>query len=318
LLAQPTHSANPSTGKIVNRGDGASAAATGFRGVLTYHNNNSRTGLNPHETILTPQNVNSFQFGKLFDYDLDGDVHAQPLYVANITIAGITHNVVFVATEHDSVYAFDADGNQSTPLWQVSCIVLHGNACSSTGPASAVNTVPCKDVATPGFNCPNPFEVGIVSTPVIDTTSQTLYVVAKTREDSSIKSSSNCVANTNPPPAFYCYYFQLHALDLATGTEKAGSPAVISFAGSTSLPRFSPLHAHNRSALLLSQGKVYVSFGSWGDVHPYHGWLFAYSTSTFKRTATPFNSTQAVMTQACTNLPSTSDAGGIWSVWAIA
>lgn len=74
-----------------------------------------------------PQNVNSSQFGKLFDYDLDGDVLAQPLYVANLSIAGITHNVVFVATEHDSVYAFDADGNQSTPLWQVSCIVLHGN-----------------------------------------------------------------------------------------------------------------------------------------------------------------------------------------------
>src|SRR5438132_6591569 len=150
LLAPHIHSANPSTdynrsidmleddrsshltaSKIVNRGDGASAAATGFRGVLTYHNNNSRTGLNPHETILTPQNVNSSQFGKLFDYDLDGDVHAQPLHVANLSIAGITHHVVFVATEHDSVYAFDADGNQSTPLWQVSCIVLRSEEHTS-------------------------------------------------------------------------------------------------------------------------------------------------------------------------------------------
>ena len=335
VLAQPAHSANPSrdynrsidmleddrsphstTTKIVNRGDGA--ATTGFRGVLTYHNNNSRTGLNPHESILTPQNVNSSQFGKLFAYDLDGDVHAQPLYVANISVAGITHNVVFVATEHDSVYAFDADGNQSTPLWQVSCIVLQGSACSSTGPAPGVNTVPCKDVGPIGFTCPNPFEVGIVSTPVIDTTSQTLYVVAKIREDSSIKSSSNCVANTNPPPSFYCYYFQLHALDLATGTEKAGSPAVIRFAGNTSLPKFNALRENNRAALLLSQGKVYIAFGSRFDVHPYHGWLFAYNTSTFKQTATPFNSTPVVMSQTCPGLTSATDSGGIWSVGAVA
>jgi hypothetical protein len=83
---------------------------TGFPGVLTYHNNNLRTGLNARETILTPANVNSSQFGKQFTYNLDGDVHAQVLYIANITIGGVAHNVVFVATEHDSIYAFDADG----------------------------------------------------------------------------------------------------------------------------------------------------------------------------------------------------------------
>lgn len=337
-LSQPPHSANPTrnhNGSHNTVADdrtqdstasptvspvpsyAAPAAVTGFPGVFTYHNNNLRTGLNAHETILTPANVNSSQFGKLFTYNLDGDVHAQLLYIANITIGGVAHNVVFVATEHDSVYAFDADGKQSTPLWQVSCIVLHGTACSSNLPAAGVSTVPCKDVAPPGFTCPNPFEVGIVSTPVIDPTSQTLYVVAKTREDSATK-LSNCVTNPNPPPAFYCYYLQLHALDLATGTEKPGSPAVIRFAGSTSLPSFDPLRENNRPALLLSQGKVYVAFGTPFDVHPYHGWLFAYRTSTFQRAATPFNSTPVVMSQTCSNFASATDAGGIWSVGAVA
>src|SRR6202022_2007195 len=190
-LSQPPHSGNPTTdhnGSHNTIADdrtqdstasptvspvpsyAAPAAVTGFPGVLTYHNDNLRSGLNAHETILTPANVNSSQFGKLFTYKLDGDVHAQVLYIANITIGGVAHNVVFVATEHDSIYAFDADGKQSTPLWQVSCIVLHGTACSSTGPTAGVSTVPCKDVAPPGFTCPNPFEVGIVSTPVIDPT----------------------------------------------------------------------------------------------------------------------------------------------------
>jgi hypothetical protein len=298
--------------------DEVSIPPIGFAGVLTYHNNNSRTGLNSQETILTPANVNSTQFGRKFTYNLDGDVHAQPLYMPNLTVGGVVHNVVFVATEHDSVYAFDADGKQSVPLWRVSCIVLQGTTCNATGATAGVSTVPCKDVATDPASCTsNNFEFGIVSTPVIDPTSQTLFVVAKTREDSTTK-LSNCVTNPNPPPSFYCYYYQLHALSLATGIEKSGSPAVISFAGGTLLPRFGPLHAHNRSALLLSNGKVYVAFGSWGDVHPYHGWLFAYSASTFKRSTTPFNSTPVVMTQTCTNLPSTADAGGIWSVGAVA
>ena len=293
------------------------AAVTGFPGVLTYHNNNLRTGLNARETILTPANVNSSQFGKLFTYNLDGDVHAQVLYTANITIGGVAHNVVFVATEHDSIYAFDADGKQSTPLWQVSCIVLHGTACSSTGPTAGVSTVPCKDVAGPSFTCPNPFEVGIVSTPVIDPTSQTLYVAAKTREDSATK-LSNCVTNPNSPPAFHCYYFQLHALNLATGTEQPGSPAVISFAGSTSLPRFNPLRENNRAALLLSGGKLYIAFASRFDLAPYYGWLFAYSTSTFQQAATPFNSTPAIMSQTCSTKTLAKNAGGIWSVGAVA
>lgn len=307
--------ASPTTNPLPRHA--ASAPATGFLGVLTYHNNNLRTGLNAQETILTPTNVNSSQFGKLFTYNLDGDVHAQLLYIANITIGGVAHNVVFVATEHDSVYAFDADGKESTPLWQVSCIVLHGRACSSTGPTAGVSTVPCKDVAPPGFTCPNPFEVGIVSTPVINSTSQTLYVVAKTREDSATK-LSNCVTNRNPPPAFYCYYFQLHALNLATGAEKPGSPAVIRFAGSASLPRFNPLRENNRAALLFSDAKVYIAFGSRFDVHPYHGWLFAYRTSTFQQAATPFNSTPVVTSETCSGPHSSKDAGGIWSVGAVA
>ena len=262
-------------------GDEGAALPIALTGVFTYHNNNSRTGLNSQETILTPANVNSTQFGKRFTYSLDGDVHAQPLYMANLTVAGVVRNVVFVATEHDSVYAFDADGKQSTPLWKVSCIVVHGTACSSTGATAGVSTVPCTDTAPSTFNCAaNNFEVGIVSTPVIDPTSQTLYVVAKTREGSATN-ASNCLANPSPPPAFRCYSFQLHALDLATGAEKLGSPNVIAFAGNSALPRFIPVHENNRAALLLSLGKVYVAFGSRFDIesglreqrnHHHRGW----------------------------------------------
>ena len=314
----PVPSTASANGIAVQNNPASAAASTGsFLGVLTYHNNNSRTGLNAHETVLTPENVNPSQFGKLFTYNLDGDVHAQPLYISNISIGGVSHNVVFVATEHDHIYAFDADGKQSTPLWQVSCIVLHGTPCSSIGPSSGVSTVPCKDVAPAGFTCPLPFEVGIVSTPVISPVSQTLYVVAKTRENSTTK-LSNCVTNPNPPPSFYCYYFQLHALDIATGGEKAGSPAVITFAGNAVLPRFNPLRENNRAALLLAQGRVYIAFGSRFDVQPYHGWLFAYSASTFQQAATPFNSTPVVMSQTCPGLAPATDGGGIWSVGAVA
>jgi hypothetical protein len=210
-----------------------------------------RTGLNPSETVLTPANVNVGQFGKLFSYAIDGTADPSPLYVANVNFAGSgIHNVVYVATEHDSVYAFDADGRQNTPLWHVSFI----------NPANGVTTVPPNDT---GECCDISPEIGITGSPVIDSTTNTVYVVAKTKEVSG---------NTTN------YFHRLHALDLATGAEKFGGPVVIQAsvpgtgAGSShgQVP-FMSLHENQRAALLLTGGVVYIAFGGHGDQSPYHG-----------------------------------------------
>ena len=170
------------------------------QGVFTYHNDNLRTGQDLNETVLSPANVRSASFGKRFSYPLDGLALASPLYVQNVNIPGQgLHNVVIAATEHDSVYAFDADGRSSAPLW-------HDNF---TNPAAGVTTVPAADTGETG-DIPN--EIGITGTPVIDQATGTVYVVAKTKEVSGGTTT---------------YVQRLHALDLNTGAEKLGGPVVI-------------------------------------------------------------------------------------------
>jgi hypothetical protein len=242
------------------------SVATCQSAVLMHHNDLGQTGQNLAETILNTSNVNVASFGKLFARPVDGFMYAQPLYVPDLTIKGSTHNVVFVATEHNSVYAFDADDpNAATPLWQV----------------NLGTSVPSNDICVidPTGDCPYTDlipEIGITSTPVIDTASNsgTMYVVAKTK---------NTANNT--------YHFSLHALDITSGAEKFAGPVEIvgQVAGtgtgsSNGTVTFYALHHTNRPGLLLLNGVVYLAFGSVGDIGIYHGWIFAYDAATLQRT----------------------------------
>ena len=226
---------------------------TSSMNVLTYHNDSARSGQNLNETVLTPQNVNSSSFGKLFSVSVDGYVYTQPLYLANVTIpGGSVHNIVYVATEHDSVYAFDADAG--APLWQVSFI----------NPASGITTLTTTDVSCTAIQP----EVGITGTPVIDPATGTLYVVARTKENGT-------------------FVQRLHALDVTTGTEKFGGPVLIqaSVAGTgagtvAGTVNFDPQLENQRAALLLQNGLVYIGWASLCDVTPFHGWLMAYDSQT--------------------------------------
>jgi hypothetical protein len=237
-------------------------AVTDLPGVATYHNNASRDGTNSKEYALTTSNVNSSTFGKLFSCTVDGEVFAQPLWVPNLTIGGGTHNVIFVATQNDSVYAFDADAGPCHQYWQKSFL--------STG----VTAVPFLDTGTDDINK----KIGITGTPVIDLVSKILYVVAKTKEGS-----------TN-------YHQRLHALNLADGTDKVAAQDITaaitvsgsgdtgdSSAGCTSTPGnvpFCPLREHQRAGLVLANGIVYVTWASHGDVQPYHGWIMGFNATT--------------------------------------
>lgn len=250
--------------------------------VLTYHNDNTRQGANTNETILTPANVNTNTFGKLFTYSVDGFVYMQPLIMTNVAILGKgTHNVVIVATEHNSVYAFDADSNQganAAPLWQVSFI----------NPAAGVTTIPNGDVGSTDITP----EVGITATPVIDPSTGTVYVEVKTKE------VTNGVTS---------YVHRLHALDITTGNERtngvvANSPVVITAVNYPGTGQggsdtdgaghvlFNGLKEHSRPALTLLNGKVYIAYASHGDQGPYHGWLFEYNAHTLAQTSV-YNST---------------------------
>ncbi len=230
--------------------------------VTTNRNDNARDGQNLSESILTPANVNVTQFGKLFSQSVDGYVYAQPLYVPNVTIPGLgTHNVVYVATEHDDVYAFDADNNtgiNASPLWYTSFI----------NPAKGITTVSSNDVGCTDL-VP---EIGVTGTPVIDPNTQTLFLVAKTKENGT-------------------FVQRLHALNITTGQEQPGSPVVIQAQvkgtgdGSVNgIISFDPLKEGQRAGLLLVNGTILISWASHCDIGPYHGWIIEYNETTLKRT----------------------------------
>jgi hypothetical protein len=238
----------PAPGTLLTGGSAVSlvvssgTAATGTS-VLTYKYDAARSGANLTETVLTPANVQPSTFGLRRNLAVDGRVDAQPLYVPQLSVAGAPHNVVYVATEHDSVYAFDADTGAT--LWKVS-LMLSGETPSDSRSCGQV---------TP--------EIGITSTPVIDLAAGpqgVIYVVAMTRDASSR------------------YHQRLHALDLATGTELAASPTEISSVyGATT---FQPGNYKERAALLLNNGTIYTSWASHCDIGSYGGWVIAFNQAT--------------------------------------
>jgi hypothetical protein len=237
-------------------------------GVLTWHYDNNRSGLNSHETTLTPANVKAATFGKLFSYSLDGFPYAEPLYMSGLTVNGAAHNVVFVTTEKASVYAFDADNfGTGAPLWKKSMLAT-GDA-----PLSASNIGPFR---------------GSTSTPVIDASTGTLYAVA-------------FVTNASGS------HIMLHALDVATGADKSGSPVEIT----ASVPSSASNAVNgkltlttactNRAALTLSANTLYIGFSACAQ-----GWLLSYDTTTLQQIAV-FNSSPNQ-----TGFGTFGGAGGIW------
>jgi hypothetical protein len=248
--------------------------------VLTSQYDNLRTGATLGEKILTPQNVNANQFGKLGAYKVDGAVYAQPLFIPSVEIPGKgKHGVIFIATEHDSVYAFDAERPGDASLWQVSLL----DKKRGDEPVSA------RDVQCP-FIQP---EIGITSTPVIDLKTGTLYVLARTKISHAFNDSE--------------YFQHLHALAITTGVEKFGGPKLIAAsvpgkgAGSVGgQVHFDALLENPRASLVLVNGAVILTWASSCDRAPYHGWVMAYDAATLAQ-------------KAVLNVTPDGEEGGIWA-----
>ncbi len=254
-------------------------AQSGNPAITTGQYDSNRSSANPNETTLNTSNVTVNQFGKLFSWTVDGWVSAQPLYVPGVSINGAARNVVYIATMNNSIYAFDANNPSAQPLWHVNL----GQAVSSpTANGCPYNVGPL---------------LGILSTPVIDPATHTLYAVAATPTG---------VSSSKPNGTGYFQY--LHAIDITTGHENPGSPVQIQatvqgngYDAQNGTVFLSPTgKVFQRTALLLANGTVYAGFGSCGsDADPWHGWVVGYSTSNLTRTAV-FNSTP------------NSGQGGIW------
>lgn len=241
----------------------------GFAGTFTHHNDVSRTGQNINETVLTTAVVSSTAtFGKKFSQPVDGQLFAQPLYVPNVSIAGGTHNVIYLATENDTVYAYDADSNagaNANPLWKANLVDTGHGAAAGAAPVGASGSgtgdVACGNISK---------QIGITATPVIDPSTNTMYVAAESKENGS-------------------FFQRLHAIDITTGAEKSQGPVVITATvagnaeGGTTVT-FDPLMHLSRPGLLLLNGSVYIAYSSNCDNTPYHGWVFSYNAASFAQT----------------------------------
>jgi hypothetical protein len=243
--------------------------------VLTQHNDNTRAGLNNRETVLTTSNVNASQFGKLFSLKVDDQVYAQPLVAGNLSIASGTHNVVFIATVNNTVYAYD--GTKGNLYWSKN-FTPAGSRPPNAGDVASSWCTPYTDIS---------HNMGIIGTPVIDSVKQTMYFVARSTDGTT----------------FVQY---LHGINIITGAEIAGSPvkitASVSGTGDGSVGgkvSFDPLRNNQRQPLSLVNGVVYVSFASHCDWNPYHGWILGYNGSTLQQ-------------QIVYNDTPNGESGGLW------
>ena len=249
----------------------ASPAVFAQNSFLTYHYDQARDGWNPNETTLTTANVNQTTFGRLYTQTVDGQIYAEPLYVPNIMIGGVSHNVVYICTEHDSVYAFDADNNaggNANALWH--------NSYFGTIGGVTISSVPSGDVGSCGQVTP---ELGITDTPVIDPSTGTMYFEAMTR--------------TIAAGPVTTYLHELHAVDISTGAEKFNSPVTIQATDpKNSAVTFIPRAHKERCALTLLNGVVYTAFTSHCDFNTwgaYHGWVIGYSASNISQQLSVFD-----------------------------
>lgn len=231
--------------------------------VPTWRYDLTHSGANTKETELTPANVASSAFGKLFALPVDDRVFAQPLYIPNLKMSdGQTHNVLFVATENDSIYAFDADVKGS-PIWKISLLTAAYGAASGATPVPQADVAPSEDIG------PN---IGITGTPAINVATNTMYVVSNTKENGQ-------------------YFSRLHAINILTGAEQSNPVNITATVAGTGdgssggQVSFSALWTNQRAALDYYNGYVYIAYSSHGDISPYHGWLFAYDATTLKQTA---------------------------------
>jgi hypothetical protein len=277
----------------VTKSASMSLGVTDLSGVLTYHNNLSRDGTNTHEFALSTSSITTATFGKLFSCQTDGAIYAQPLWIPQLSVAGVPHNVIVVATQHESLYAFDADASPCVTLWHVSLI---DSAHGGTGGETSVPSSGTGALVGSGYGDIAP-EVGVTGTPVIDPATNTLYVVSK-----SVNASKQ-------------FFQHLHAIDLTTGNERVTPYSItssISVRGNApdsvgGQVAFNPRTAHQRPGLVLSNGVVYVAWASHEDTDPYHGWLIGFSASTLAPVANgAFNTTPNTVNSA------TYARGGIW------
>lgn len=278
----------------------ATVAVTDLAGVFTHHNDLARDGVNAQEYALTPSTVNTTSFGKLFScatatpaqaQSWQGAVFTQTLWVPSLNIGGGIHNVIFAATQHDSVFAFDADANPCVTYWQVNLLdPLHGGTSEET-------PVIWNNVGY-GYGDIYP-EVGVTGTPVIDPTTNTMYLVS-TSMISGGPGTANCPSSPNT------LFQRLHALDLASGNEKFSAPVSITASvsgvgdgGSTVV--FCPQMENQRLGLALAGGTVYIGWSAHEDATPWHGWLLGYSAANVQQQVAVFNSSP------------NAQAGGIWA-----